>query len=233
MGSTVETVPVITVDGPSGVGKGTITQMVAEKLGWCFFDSGVIYRLLALTAYQHQADLEDPTLLAQLAQNLDVQFSAGHLGESPRISLEGQDVTDKVREEEISQIASKVAAYPAVRAALFEKQRSFKTLPGLVTDGRDMGTTIFPEAVLKVFLTASTKERARRRYKQLKEKGMSVNLEHLQQEMVARDERDSQRAASPLVPAPGAIVIDTTSLTLMQVFERVMQEVRKHVPGVS
>ena len=223
-------IPVITVDGPSGVGKGAVSQLVAAELGWNLLDSGVVYRLLALAARNHQINLENVQSLQVLAKNMDVQFLVQEKGLVSLIVAEGEDVTDTIRDEEISQIASKIAAYPEVRQALMDRQRAFKELPGLVADGRDMGTVVFPEAVLKIFLTASVEERAQRRYKQLKEKGMSVNLLHLQKEIASRDERDSKRAVSPLVPASDAIVIDTTKLTLAQVFERVMEEVQIRIP---
>jgi len=223
-------IPVITVDGPSGVGKGAVSQLVAAELGWNLLDSGVVYRLLALAARNHQINLENVQSLQVLAKNMDVQFLVQEKGLVSLIVAEGEDVTDTIRDEEISQIASKIAAYPEVRQALMDRQRAFKELPGLVADGRDMGTVVFPEAVLKIFLTASVEERAQRRYKQLNEKGMSVNLLHLQKEIASRDERDSKRAVSPLVPASDAIVIDTTKLTLAQVFERVMEEVQIRIP---
>jgi cytidylate kinase len=226
------TIPVITIDGPSGVGKGTVTHLIAHELGWHILDSGVVYRALALCAKRHKIDLNQQDLLARLAAAMDLTFKGEDLDELPRIILEGEDITDVVRAEETGQMASQVSVHPPVRAALLERQRGFRQKPGLVTDGRDMGTVVFPDAVLKVFLTASAQERAQRRYNQLNEKGMSVNLSHLQQEIAARDQRDSTREVSPLVPAADAVVIDTTELTVAQVFERIMEEVRKHIPNV-
>jgi cytidylate kinase len=210
-------VPVITVDGPGGSGKGTIAMRLAEKLGWHFLDSGALYRLVAVAAMDRgvQADEEDE--LGQLAKSLDVTF--GISGEGMVILLDGNYITGRLRSEQVSVMASKVAAFPVVRAALVERQRAFRKLPGLVADGRDMGTVIFPDAVLKVFLTASAEARAERRYKQLKEKGESVNLSRLFRDIKQRDERDSNRAISPLKPAPDAHVIDSTELGINEVLQ--------------
>jgi cytidylate kinase len=210
-------VPVITVDGPGGSGKGTIAMRLAEKLGWHFLESGALYRLVAVAAMDRgvQADEEDE--LGQLAKSLDVTF--GISGEGMVILLDGNYITGRLRSEQVSVMASKVAAFPVVRAALVERQRAFRKLPGLVADGRDMGTVIFPDAVLKVFLTASAEARAERRYKQLKEKGESVNLSRLFRDIKQRDERDSNRAISPLKPAPDAHVIDSTELGINEVLQ--------------
>lgn len=228
----MNTIPVITIDGPSGVGKGTVAHRLATQLGWHILDSGVVYRALALCSTKHRMSLEASHALAKLGSLMDLQFEGNDLEELPRVMLEGEDVTDSVRLEETGQLASQISVYPEVREALLERQRAFRMMPGLVTDGRDMGTVVFPDASLKVFLTATPEVRAKRRYKQLNEKGMSVNLSHLTQEIAARDERDSQRAISPLIPASDAIMIDTTLLTSDQVFELVLDQVRKHIPGV-
>ncbi|GIZ11953.1 (d)CMP kinase [Pseudomonas sp. NCCP-436] len=213
------TAPVITVDGPSGSGKGTICALLAEQLGWKLLDSGALYRLLAFAAGNHGIDLTNEESLKQLAAHLDVQFT----GE--RIILEGEEVTHAIRNEQVGAGASMVASLPAVRDALLQRQRAFREAPGLVADGRDMGTVVFPDAPLKVFLTASAEERARRRYLQLKAKGDDVNLASLLDEIRARDERDTQRAVAPLKPADDAILLDSTEMTIEQVLERILREV--------
>lgn len=213
------TTPVITVDGPSGSGKGTICALLAEQLGWNLLDSGALYRLLAFAAGNHGIDLTNEESLKQLAAHLDVQFT----GE--RIILEGEEVTQAIRNEQVGAGASMVASLPAVRDALLQRQRAFRETPGLVADGRDMGTVVFPDAPLKVFLTASAEERARRRYLQLKAKGDDVNLASLLDEIRARDERDTQRAVAPLKPADDAIMLDSTEMTIEQVLERILREV--------
>jgi cytidylate kinase len=211
--------PVITVDGPSGSGKGTLCALLAKQLGWNLLDSGALYRLLAFAAGNHGIDLTNEEALKQLAAHLDVQF-IGKL-----IVLEGEEVTDAIRNEHIGAGASMVASLPAVREALLQRQRAFQEEPGLVADGRDMGTVVFPEAPLKVFLTASAEERARRRYLQLKAKGDDVNLASLLDEIRARDERDTQREVAPLKPAADAILLDSTELSIEQVLERILREV--------
>ncbi|MGQ7957248.1 (d)CMP kinase [Pseudomonas sp. SP16.1] len=211
--------PVITVDGPSGSGKGTLCALLAKQLGWNLLDSGALYRLLAFAAGNHGIDLTNEEALKQLAAHLDVQFI------DKRIVLEGEEVTDAIRNEQIGAGASMVASLPAVRDALLQRQRAFQEAPGLVADGRDMGTVVFPEAPLKVFLTASAEERARRRYLQLKAKGDDVNLASLLDEIRARDERDTQRAVAPLKPAADAILLDSTELSIEQVLERILREV--------
>lgn len=211
--------PVITVDGPSGSGKGTLCALLAKQLGWNLLDSGALYRLLAFAAGNHGIDLTNEESLKQLAAHLDVQFI------DKRIILEGEEVTDAIRNEQIGAGASMVASLPAVREALLQRQRAFREMPGLVADGRDMGTVVFVDAPLKIFLTASAEERARRRYLQLKGKGDDVNLASLLDEIRARDERDTQRAVAPLKPAADAIVLDSTELSIEQVLERILSEV--------
>ena len=211
--------PVITVDGPSGSGKGTLCALLAKQVGWNLLDSGALYRLLAFAAGNHGIDLTNEESLKQLAAHLDVQFI------DKRIVLEGEEVTDAIRNEQVGAGASMVASLPAVREALLQRQRAFQEEPGLVADGRDMGTVVFPDAPLKVFLTASAEERARRRYLQLKAKGDDVNLASLLDEIRARDERDTQRAVAPLKPAADAILLDSTELSIEQVLERILREV--------
>lgn len=212
-------IPVLTIDGPSGSGKGTLAQRMAEKLGWHYLDSGAIYRVLAQAALKHQIDLTDETALATIAGQLDVQFvlNDGQL----QVVLEGEDVSLRIRSEQAGNAASKVAAFPAVRSALLQRQRDFCQPPGLVTDGRDMGTVVFPDAPYKVFLTASAEVRAERRYKQLKEKGIDSNLSDLVAEISERDERDTQREVAPLRPADDAVILDSTQLGIEAVLEKV------------
>ncbi|UYP28937.1 (d)CMP kinase [Pseudomonas sp. Z8(2022)] len=211
--------PVIAVDGPSGSGKGTLCALLARQLGWNLLDSGALYRLLAFAAGNHGIDLTNEEALKQLAAHLDVQFI------DKRIILEGEEVTDAIRNEQVGAGASMVASLPAVRDALLQRQRAFREMPGLVADGRDMGTVVFSDAPLKIFLTASAEERARRRYLQLKAKGDDVNLASLLDEIRARDERDTQRAVAPLKPAADAILLDSTELSIEQVLERILREV--------
>lgn len=208
--------PVIAVDGPSGVGKGTLCQWLAARLGWSLLDSGALYRLTALAALRRNLSLEDEVRLAVVAAGLDVEFQACPAG-APRIVLDGVEVGVELRSESCGDAASRVAALPAVRAALLHRQRDFRRAPGLVADGRDMGTVVFPDAGLKLFLTASSEERARRRYKQLRENGLNVNLKNLVEEIDARDRRDAQRAVAPLEPAPDAEILDTTRMSIEDV----------------
>lgn len=215
--------PVITVDGASGTGKGTVSQLLAKRLGWKFLDSGALYRVLALAAQKHSVALDNEKALEVLAEHLDVQFIAQE-NNLPKIILEGEDVSDTIRSEKIGNAASIVAALPAVRASLLSRQRAFREAPGLVADGRDMGTVIFPDAELKIFLLASPEERAMRRYTQLKERGISVTLSDLIKELRERDKRDQERAIAPLKPADDAICIDTDRLTIDQVVERILSE---------
>ena len=217
--------PVITIDGPSGSGKGTVAGILAKRLGWNLLDSGALYRLLAFAAGNHGVALDNEALLEKLAAHLDVQFVGATDGKPARIILEGDEVTHAIRSEAVAAGASKVAALPAVRDALLQRQRAFQEFPGLVADGRDMGTVVFPDAPLKVFLTASAEERARRRYLQLKAKGDDVSLSGLLDEIRARDERDTQRAIAPLKPAADAIQLDSTELSIEQVLEHIMSEI--------
>ena len=217
-------VPVIALDGPSGSGKGTLAGLLANRLGWNLLDSGAIYRLLAHGAGKHGIGLADEARLVELAARLDVQFVPGQPGQEQVTLLDGEDVTRAIRTEQAGAGASKVAALPAVRAALLDRQRAFCAAPGLIADGRDMGTVVFPDAPLKIFLTASVEERARRRYLQLKEKGEAVNLASLFEEIRARDERDTQRATAPLKPADDALLLDSTELSIEQVLEHILGE---------
>ena len=218
--------PVITVDGPSGVGKGTLCRQLAQQLGWHLLDSGALYRLTALAAQQRATALDDEMALAAIAQALDVQFSSTDSGEE-RIELDDIDVTLDVRSEHAGQAASQVAALPGVRTALLERQRAFRQPPGLIADGRDMGTVVFPDAPLKIFLTASPEERAKRRYKQLIEKGISASLATLAQDIAERDTRDAQRAVAPLRPAADAIILDTDTLTIAAVRRHVLDLIER------
>jgi cytidylate kinase len=219
MANTEQHFPVLTIDGPSGSGKGTLAQRMAQSLGWHYLDSGAIYRVLAQAAIKHKTDLADEAALAKMAQTLDVVFELQ--ADSLVVVLEGEDVSTLIRSEQAGNAASKVASLPAVRAALLQRQRDFCQSPGLVTDGRDMGTVVFPKAEYKVFLTASAEIRAERRLKQLKEKGIESNLSDLISEISERDERDSNRTVAPLKPAEDAILLDSTALGIDEVFERV------------
>ncbi|WP_312478059.1 (d)CMP kinase [Stutzerimonas nitrititolerans] len=221
----ISQIPVVTIDGPSGSGKGTVAALLAAKLGWKFLDSGALYRLLAFAARNHGVDLTNEEALKVLAAHLDVQFDTAGSGQGMRIVLEGEDVTEAIRNEVVGAGASQVAALPAVREALLQRQKAFREAPGLVADGRDMGTVVFPDATLKIFLTASAEERARRRYLQLKAKGDDVNLASLLDEIRARDERDTQRTVAPLKPADDAIQLDSTALSIEQVLGQILSEV--------
>ena len=214
-------VPVITIDGPSGSGKGTIAQLLADRLGWRVLDSGALYRLVGYAVDQAGMRFEDENKINKIASELHVEFDNGE------IRLAGVEVTDLIRTEHAGNNASKVAAMPGVRAALLDWQRDYAILPGLVADGRDMGTTVFPRAGVKIFLTASAEERARRRHKQLKEKGLPANLAALTTEIEERDARDRSRTASPLLAAPDAIEIDSTALGIGDVVSRVLREAHR------
>ncbi|MBS0423387.1 MAG: (d)CMP kinase [Proteobacteria bacterium] len=209
-------IPVITIDGPSASGKGTIAQLVAHQLGFHYLDSGALYRLVALKTMQLKADMQNSGQLAEIARNLNVIFK------DEQIYLDDKIVTDDIRTEQCGIAASQLAAYPQVRAALTERQRAFRQLPGLVTDGRDMGSVIFPDADLKIYLTASAEVRAQRRHKQLIEKGMSANITDLLQDIQKRDERDSNRSIAPLQQEADAKLLETTSLTITQAQDAVL-----------
>lgn len=213
--------PVITVDGPGGAGKGTLCQLLAEQLNWCLLDSGAIYRVLALAAQHHDVAVDNETDLIPLAAYLDVQFpiEAGQV----KVVLEGEDVSRVIRNEQVADAASQIAAFPRVREALLRRQRAFRTLPGLIADGRDMGTVVFPDAQVKIFLDASAEERANRRLLQLQEKGIDVTFERLLSEIEARDERDRNRVVAPLKAAEDALVIDSTDLSIKEVLEKVLE----------
>lgn len=212
--------PVITIDGPTASGKGTIARRLAQRLGWHILDSGALYRLVALAAMKHGIALDDEASLQPLAQYLDVEFVSPEGAEEMVILLEGEDVTLELRTESCGNGASKVAALPVVREALLSRQRAFLQAPGLVADGRDMGTVVFPRAMLKIFLTASAEERASRRYKQLIDKGLSVSMRSLLDEIAERDARDRERTASPLVPADDAVVLDSSEMGVEEVLDR-------------
>ncbi len=219
-------IPVITIDGPSGTGKGTVCHLLAEHLNWNILDSGAIYRVLAYAAQKKSIALDDSDKLVQLAKQLDLQFKINS-DSKQQIILEDEDVSQEIRSEKCGQIASTIASIGEVRAALLERQRAFAKPPGLVTDGRDMGTVVFPDADLKIYLYASEQERAKRRYLQLKNQGIDVNLAQVVDELVKRDARDTQRNHAPLKPAQDAIMIDTTGLNITQVFENVLLLVNK------
>ena len=216
----MKTAPVIAIDGPSGSGKGTIASRVAEHLGFSLLDSGALYRVLGIACHQHNIDLSDPQAVASIARGIDIQF--GLSGEGS-VWLDGGDVSLAIRTDLGSDLASKVGAIEQARQALFQRQLDFRIAPGLVADGRDMGTTVFPDATLKIYLTASLESRAQRRYKQLIGKGIGATLLCLLRDLKERDRRDSERTVSPLKPAEDAIVIDTTELTIDQVVNQVLE----------
>ena len=223
-------IPVIAVDGPSGSGKGTVCRLVARALGWHLLDSGALYRLVALAGDRAGLDASDQAGHAALAGLLDIRFDVDEAG-AERVLLDGEDITRELRSEKAGNAASRVAAWPDVRKALFQRQRRFMQPPGLVADGRDMGSVVFRDAGLKIFLTASAEERARRRHKQLKEKGLGVNLAALSAEISERDRRDATREVAPLVACEDAVVIDSTALDIDAVVERVLELARDRFPG--
>lgn len=218
-----ENLSVITIDGPSGAGKGTIARLLADKLGYQLLDSGAIYRVLALAAIHHNVELDNEDALTPLAGHLDVRFVSDSESDVIKVVLEGEDVTREIRSEKVGNSASKVAAFPRVREALLRRQRAFLSDEGLIADGRDMGTVVFPHAPIKFFLTASAEERAQRRFNQLQEKGFDANIQSLLSEITERDERDRNRAVAPLVPAADALVIDSTGLSIDKVFEIILE----------
>lgn len=226
--------PVITIDGASGTGKGTVSQLLAKRLGWKFLDSGALYRVLALAAQKHGVSPDNEKALEVMAEHLDVQFIAQE-NYLAHIILEGENVTETIRTEKIGNLASIVAALPAVRAALLSRQRAFRDVPGLVADGRDMGTVVFPDADLKIFLLASAEERAIRRLNQLKGRGIDVTLGDLILELRERDKRDQERLVAPLKPAEDAVCVDTDRLSIDQVVERILFEIKrkKALPAIT
>ncbi|MBD1390934.1 (d)CMP kinase [Neiella sp. HB171785] len=230
---TNSTVPMIAVDGPSGSGKGTLCKRLAKQLGWQLLDSGAIYRVLALAALHHNVELDDEEALVALATHLDVAFEAREDSEVVSVMLEGEDVSKAIRTEECGAAASKVAPFPKVREALLQRQRAFRTAPGLIADGRDMGTVVFPDAPIKVFLTASAEERARRRVSQLQSAGQSANIAQILADIQARDDRDMNRAVAPLKPADDALSLDTTTLSLDEVEAEVLAYAKTRLPELK
>ncbi len=220
-------VPVITVDGPSGSGKGTLAQRIAETLGWQFLDSGAIYRVLGLMVERAGIGGENVDKVTEMAKDMPLSF------DRDRVLLADEDVSAIIRTETVGNLASKVAAIPQVREALLAWQRDYAKAPGLVADGRDMGTVVFPRAEVKIFLAASAEERALRRYKQLKEKGLGVNLARLTEEIRERDERDSNRAVAPLIAAESAYMLDSTAMTVDEVYRQAMRKVHEILPQLK
>lgn len=224
-------IPVITLDGPSGTGKGTLCHLLAKHLQWNMLDSGAIYRVLAYAIRKNNIDFQDINQIAELARTLDLRFESSEDNAS-LVILNNEDVSTDIRSEQCGQDASRIAAIPEVRLALLERQRNFAQPPGLVTDGRDMGTVVFPDAVLKVFLYADEQERANRRYLQLKEKGNNVSLAQVVEELVKRDTRDTARTHAPLKPADDAVQIDTTRLTIVQALNTVLKLIEERLNNV-
>ena len=218
---------VITIDGPSGSGNGTIAQLVAQRLGWHCLDSGALYRLVGLAAARAGIGDDQFDELARIARTMDASFPGG------RILLDGDDVSLEIRSEKAGNAASRVAAVPQVRSALLDWQRAYARQPGLVADGRDMGTVVFPDAQVKIFLTASAEERAQRRYNQLKEKGLDANLSDLVAEIRERDERDQNRSVAPLVAASDALLVESTALSIDEVLEKVLEKARAAFPDLD
>ncbi|OGT95520.1 MAG: cytidylate kinase [Gammaproteobacteria bacterium RIFOXYB2_FULL_38_6] len=224
-------IPVITLDGPSGSGKGTLSQLLADKLGWHYLDSGAIYRMAAWAVLAKKISLADETKLKAVLENLNlaIELDKNHV---PHYYCEGQEITQAIREETCSMTASKIAAMPMVRSLLLQRQRDFRKAPGLVTDGRDMGTIVFPDASFKFFIMASMEERAKRRYLQLKSQRINGSLARIQEDLEERDRRDRERSISPLKPASGAVVVDTTHLTVPEVLD-VLGVILKRVANVN
>ena len=219
-----DSVPVITIDGPSGTGKGTVAHMLASHLGWHILDSGALYRIVAVGAQEQGISVQDTDRLCAFAEGMQVSFSSAFEGS---IHLNGKEISAVVRMEKSGDMASVIATQPPLRKALLQRQHDFRQPPGLVADGRDMGTVVFPDAILKFFLTASAEVRAERRYKQLKNKGVNVNLAFLLKDIKSRDDRDSSRLVAPLVPARDAVIVDTTSLDVSAVFSELLREMQK------
>lgn len=217
--------PVITVDGPSGAGKGTLCQALANKLGWQLLDSGAIYRVLALAALHHHVDIQSEEALVPLAANLDVRFEPSE--KELAVMLEGEDVSNEIRSEIVGNTASLTATFPRVREALLRRQRAFRTKPGLIADGRDIGTVVFPDAPVKIFLDATPEERAHRRLQQLQEKGFDVKLSDVLVDIKERDYRDRNRLIAPLVPAKDALILDSTKLSIEEVIKQALAYVKK------
>jgi cytidylate kinase len=226
-----EAIPIITLDGPSGTGKGTLCQMLAQHLHWNMLDSGAIYRVLAYAARKNELKLDNISGLVRLAHSLNLQFKSSE-NNSPQVILNNENVSFAIRSEQCGQDASKIAVIPEVRQALLDRQRHFAQVPGLVTDGRDMGTVVFPNALLKIFLDANEEERANRRYLQLKEKGNNVSLAQVVEELAKRDTRDLGRTYSPLKPAEDAVQIDTTRLNIVQVFNTILNLINERLNNV-
>lgn len=224
-------IPVITIDGPSGSGKGTIAQLLAKRLKWHFLDSGVLYRAIGWAVLHQKINTNDHAALRHLVDTIQIEMKIADIGDEAKIYVDQEDITDAIRSEACSQMASITSAIPLVRAALLDRQRQFRQPPGLVTDGRDMGTVVFPDAPIKFYLTASVEERANRRYSQLKQKGKHVSLPDILRELRARDERDANRAIAPAKPADDVILVDTTSLDVNGAFQTVLQHVKKRIGG--
>jgi len=226
-----ELAPVLAIDGPSGSGKGTVSQRLSAELGWPFLDSGAVYRALALRAWEEDVPPGAVDRLVEMARKMEISFIPDESGVCS-VMVNGSEVSEALRSEEVASLASQIAAEPKIRLALLEKQRQFQQPPGLVADGRDMGTTVFPDALLKIYLTASPEVRAERRYKQLKEKGFDVNLPRLLGEIRERDERDAGRQASPLKPADDACIVDTSDMTIDEVVEHIRTLLQQRLPNL-
>jgi CMP/dCMP kinase len=224
---------IITIDGPSGSGKGTVSLLLAQHLGWHMLDSGALYRVLGVATQRHGISVSETEQVTQLARNMDVQFEVNHQTGEIEPVFEGENIGKIIRTDQAGQAASQVAAIPSVREALLARQRDFYDLPGLVADGRDMGTVVFPDAPVKIFLTASAECRAERRYNQLKNKGVSANMRALLDSIKARDERDKTRPVAPLVPAEGAFIVDSSNLSIEQVVTQVLEFTSKSMPNLK